>query len=442
VTDPAENLGSMAPPVDSLGARPVHVQRIKRWFKALTAFFTAQALTQALGLGAGIILVRSMPVREFALYTLALSVVTFFTLVSDMGSTASLLYFFHRAGRENEPFEPYLAAVRSLRRIAFSVGGLCVAVALPRSALSQGFRALDVGLITLGVLASVWLQIGASLSILTLRLQDNYGTSYRAEIAGGAVRLVSACLLVVTKTLYSWLGIFVNAVAIGTVGLLSRTNDPGLAKIVVGEHRRKVLRYLLPTLPSALYFSIQGPLIVWLSASFGQARNIAEVGALSRLGLFIGLFSNLSSVVFLPRLARIKDDRQYFLRFLQFGAALVAIAVALQLAVTAYPRLLLKVLGDHYAGLDNELILVVLGSCLTLVGAYLVAINLARSWTRWQGPAMIVLAITQAVLVKLLPLGTTRGVLIFNLLSSAMGMLLQAIIVTAGFLRPSWVHWE
>ena len=44
----------------------------------------------------------------------------------------------------------------------------------------------------------------------------------------------------------------------------------------LGAHRRQVMRYLLPSLPSAFYFSIQGPLVVWLSATFGSTENIAE----------------------------------------------------------------------------------------------------------------------------------------------------------------------
>jgi hypothetical protein len=154
------------------------------------------------------------------------------------------------------------------------------------------------------------------------------------------------------------------------------------------------------------------------------------------------VFSNLSAIVFLPRLARITDDRLYRNRCLQFGAVLAAIATTLWLIASAVPHLLLAVLGQHYRGLDGELGLTVAGSGLSLVGGYLVNVNLARSWNRWQGAAVLVLASAQAVMVALLPLGTTRGVLVFNLLGGVVGLCSQAAITTVGFLRPSWVHWE
>src|ERR1700694_309027 len=180
------------PPSRVAGVAGALLPRMKQWTKVLSAFFTAQALTQLLGLSAGLLLVRTMPVHQFALYTLALSVITFFTFISDLGSTTSLLYFFHRTVGEPTEFSLYFAAVRSLRRVAFLAGAAAVAVALPRAAAAKGFGGAEIALATAGVLLCVWFQIGASLSVLALRLADRYGESYRAEITGGGVRLLSA----------------------------------------------------------------------------------------------------------------------------------------------------------------------------------------------------------------------------------------------------------
>ena len=69
------------------------------------------------------------------------------------------------------------------------------------------------------------------------------------------------------------------------------------------------------------------------------------------------------------------------------------------------------------------------------------AVNLARSWTRWQGAAVVSLALSQAVLAALVPLSTTAGVLLFNLVSSGVALAGQLAINVAGFTRPRWVHW-
>jgi O-antigen/teichoic acid export membrane protein len=416
--------------------------RLRRWAGILSAFFTAQVLVQLAGIAAGLLLVRTLPVHEFALYTLALSVVTFFTFLSDLGSTTSLVHFFHRTRQEGEPAEPYFDAVLSLRRIAFFAGAAGVVLLFPRAAAAKGFGTVEILLVTGCIVASVWFQIQASLRVLALRLADRYPASYRAEVAGAGVRLLAVGALIATARLQAWLGILAGVAATAMVAFLARPAARLPRPADLRPFRRQVLRYLLPTLPSALYFAVQGPLSIWLAATFGAARNIAEVGAISRLGLIVGIFSSLSSVVLLPRLARITEERRWRIRAVQSGALLLGVALLLFAAAALFPAQLLWILGEGYAGLHRELALVVAGAGLTLVDGYLVNLNLARSWTRWQGLAVVSLVVSQALLFALVPLDTTAGVLTFNLLSGAAALIGQLAITAVGFVRPERVLWR
>jgi O-antigen/teichoic acid export membrane protein len=417
--------------------------RLRRWAGILSAYFTAQSLTQLAGIAAGLLLVRTMPVREFAFYTLALSVITFFAFLSDLGSTGSLVHFFRQASTEGEEFPAYLSSVLSLRRIGFLIGAAVVAVAFPMAAAAKGFGTAETLLTLAAILCAVWFQIGAAVRVLSLRLTDRYAASYRAEIAGALLRLLLTLAMIASALLQAWIGVLVSAAGTAATVLLARRAEaPRTVETDLRPYRRRVLRYLLPTLPSALYFSIQGPLTIWLAATFGSARNIAEVGALSRLGMIVGLFSTLIAVVFLPRLARITDERHYRTRCLQFGGLLIVIAGALLAAAALFPGLLLQVIGQSYSGLHRELVLVVAGSGLTLLGGYAVSLNLARSWTRWETAAVLVLFLSQAALAAVLPLGTTSGILLFNLGTAAVGLALQIAVTWTGFVRPEWVHWR
>ncbi|HKH43084.1 MAG TPA: hypothetical protein VKM72_00285 [Thermoanaerobaculia bacterium] len=416
--------------------------RLRRWAGILSAFFTTQGLVQLAGIAAGLLLVRTLPVREFALYTLALSVTTFFTFLSDLGSSTSLVHFFHRTRQEGGDFAPYLNGVLSLRRLAFLAGTVAVLLAFPRAAAAKGYGAAEIALVTAGIVLTVWCQIHASLGVLALRLADRYPASYRAELAGAAVRLLAVVALITASLLFAGPAVFAGLAAIATVALLSRPEAaPAAPDLGLRPYRRRVLRYLVPTLPSALYFSVQGPLTVWLAATFGATRNIAEVGALSRLGLVVGIFSSLVGVVFLPRLAQIADEHLWRTRYLQFGGALLGVALALFAGAALFPEMLLWVLGERYSGLHRELVLVVAGAGVTLLDSYAVSVNLARSWNRWQGLAVASLVIVQGVLVALVPLGTTAGVLTFNLLSATMALATQAVIAILGLTRPALVHW-
>lgn len=418
---------------------------LTRWAGILSAYLSSQTLVQLLGIAAGLLFINFMPMQELALYTLAASMITFFNFASDLGSSISLLHFFHRSAKEGEDFQPYHDAVLSLRRWAFLAGAVVVAVAFPLLAAGKGFARWEVILALAGVLLCVWFQIRVSLGLLALRLRSAFGRSYRAEMAGAGLRLGLAGLMVTAGWLQAWLGVLSSALGSAlTAGLAWPERDaPRPARPEgLGVYRRKILRYLLPTLPAAAYFAVQGPLVVWLSATFGGVRNIAEVGALGRLALVVGLFSGLIGTVFLPRLVHVTDDRLYLRRYLQFGSLLLAVAMALTLAAAAAPRLFLFVLGPKFAGLHFELLLVVAASGLSLLDGYAVNVNLARSWTRWQGAALMIQIVLQALLVVLLPLSTTFNILRFNLLSAGIALGLQLLTALAGFTRPRWVYWS
>jgi O-antigen/teichoic acid export membrane protein len=436
------------PPSASIGAGTVVLRgRLRAWAGIFSAYFGTQTIAQLLGIAAGLLFVRTMPVHEFALYTLATSVITFFAFATDLGSSSSLIHFYRQATSKGDDFRRYFVAVLSLRRVAFIIGVVVVAIALPLATHAKGFGSGEIALTTVAVIVAVGLQIIAALRQLALRLHGGFGRSYRADIAGAALRLALAVAIVLAAVLRSWLGILTAAAASAATAWLAREPHGGeaaasAAAIDLTPYRRAVLRYLLPTLPSALYFAVQGPLIVWLAATFGASRNIAEVGALTRLGLLVGIFSGLTGIVFLPRLARIHDDRLYRIRALQFGTVHLALGSGLLAAAWAVPGLFLTLLGSHYSGLHHELVLVVAGSGLTLLGGYAVSINLARCWTRWEVLAVAILATFQAIAVTMLPMGTTSGVLGFNVASAAVGLGLQLVVNVLGFWKPQWVQWK
>ena len=426
--------------------------RVIQWSKILSAYFSAMSAAQLLGIGAGLLFINFMPVREFALYTLAFSVVTFFHFLTDLGSTSSLVYFRRRALREGESFDGYVEAVLSLRRALFALGAVAVLVGLPLTARAKGFALGPAVLASVAVTLTVWFQLVSTIRVLELRLRDRYARSYRAEIAGGAARLTLAGVLVLTGLLRAWLGVLAAAAASAATAWVARARrgggsterpPPENEQIVDRRlYRRRIVRYLLPTLPSALYFSIQSPLVVWLATAFAGTENIAEVGALGRLGMVVGLFSSLTSIVFIPRLAQVTDDRIYLRRYFQFGGFLAVVGLGLVAAAWLFPGLFLFVLGPNYSGLRWELLLTVAGSAVGLLGGYFVAVNLARSWNRWQGAAVAVMVASQGVMVAVLPLGTTAGVLTFNLLTAVVGLMLQLGVNAIGFTKSHWVHWE
>jgi O-antigen/teichoic acid export membrane protein len=416
--------------------------RLKRWIGLLGAYFTAQSLTQLSGVLAGILVVRHLPVDDFALYTLATSVTALFAIASDLGSTSSLLHFYRAAESRGERFADYVGAVLDLRRTAFALGSVALLVAAPWVGAARGFGRAESLAAALIVLVVVWCQIGSSIRLVLLRLAARYGAAYRAELGGGLLRLGLIALLVALSRLSTLAALAAGALAAALV--LARADSPA-AHPERGERtaaRRAVGRYLVPMLPSALYFAIQGPLIIWLAATFGNTRSIAEVGALGRLGMIVGLLTGLSSAVLVPRLAGVSDPRTFATSFLRYGALLAALAGIILLSAALVPNLFLAILGPHYRGLRHELLLIIAASGLSMLGSYVANVNLSRGWTRLQAAALAGEVAVQAALIASLPLATTAGVIWFQLGSATAGIAFQLAIFGVGFRRPAWAGWR
>lgn len=419
--------------------------RLKRWAGLLGAYFTAQSLTQLAGILAGILIVRHLPVGEFAFYTLASSLTALLAIASDLGSTSSLLHFYRGAEARGERFSDYVGAVLDLRRTAFAIGSVALLAAAPFIGAARGFGRIESFCSALIVLVTVWSQIGSSIRLVLLRLAARYGAAYRAELSGGLFRLGAIALLVVLARLSTLAALAAGSLAAILVLVLA---DSPAAHPERGEPgpraaaRRSVGRYLLPTLPSALYFALQSPLTIWLAATFGTTQSIAEVGALGRLGLVVGLLSGLSGAVLVPRLAGIAEPTAFRVSFFRYGGLLAALAGSIWLAAALVPNLFLALLGPHYHGLQRELLLLIAASGLSMLGAYVANVNLSRGWTRLQAVALACEISTQVVLIATLPLATTAGVIWFQVGGATAGITFQLAIFTLGFRKPAWVAWS
>ncbi|PYO57707.1 MAG: hypothetical protein DMD83_07790, partial [Candidatus Rokuibacteriota bacterium] len=357
-----------------------------------------QPAIQLAGIAAGLLFVNLMSTREYALYALASAAMTLLGLLCDLGITNSLLYFRREASIRGVSFDAYLRGAMWLRRLLLAVAAPLFLGVFAGLALSNGLGAVAtcagaliiiagawfqitaaIHLVTLRlagrygasyraelvgaaarlagaliIIAGAWFQITAAIHLVTLRLAGRYGASYRAELVGAAARLAGAAVMAVTSMVYA-----VPALVAGALGSLltaraaaSRTG-PGDARHVVVDPRparREIVRYLVPTLPSAIYFSFQSPLLAFLSAMFGDARNIAEVGALGRLGLIVGLLTGLIPGVIIPRLAGVLDERLYGRRYAQYLMLLGVSGLTLVVSAYGWPGLFLALLGPRYRG--------------------------------------------------------------------------------------------
>lgn len=417
-----------------------------RWARLFSEYTAAQGAVQLLGVVSGLLIVNLLPVREYALYTFALSVFTFLAVFSDLGVNSALIYFRRETRIAGTAFAPYVAAAFRLRYVLLALGACAALVFMVLVGRERDFTTLELSAVGAVLVAAVWVQVGASIALLQLRLEGSYRESYWAEILGNGARLLAVAMMWASMAALASVAMIAGAFGSLVTSLFARravrrteaTATDGEAAYP-GEPMKGIARYLVPMSVSAVYYSIQSPLIVWLSVLFAGTRSIAEVGALGRLGIIFGLVSGFMGVVLLPRLSAVSDEAIYLRRYFQCWLVLILFGVAVIALAYCAPGWFLLLLGDAYRDLERGVLLIAIGSVLSTLGGFAVGINNARGWVRHLPLAVAVFALAQASLILVLDLSTTTGVLYFGLWSAVAGLFLQLVLNLLGFFRPEWV---
>jgi hypothetical protein len=193
---------------------------------------------------------------------------------------------------------------------------------------------------------------------------------------------------------------------------LDQKPDPAIEKNILAIVKR--------ILPGSIYYCLSGQITIWLISIFGTTTAIAQVGALGRLSMMLGLFSAIFGALVLPRFARLINNKELlFKRFIQIQLGLIVLFVSIVLIVSMFPSQLLWVLGKNYSGLEKALILSVAGSCISLFAGLLFTISTSRNWII---NPLISIPLTLATIIcaaSLINISSLSGILKFNLFVSS-----------------------
>jgi O-antigen/teichoic acid export membrane protein len=416
------------------------VKRSGPLLRLATEYTAAHMAARLLAAISGLMLVRLLPVGEYGFYTLVLAAFTFICTFSDLGATETLSFFRWRGGKKNITWAPYFHAVLRFRRTVFAFGFVASAVYIFYTGrhIGEGVQTILAGIVLLGLAA--WFSIQSGIISYVLKLEQRFRQAYAVELSSEGTKLLAVGLiwaLGMTKAIAG-----VSSVALGAlVAAILATKLLGQRFAEIGKPKQRqiykssrvLLGQILPILPGTIYFTLQGPLVAWLAAYYGSVVNVAEVGALGRIGVLIGVIAGFTGTVFVPRLLAITDDALFIRRYLQWWVVMLVFGGVMMLAVLAFRDALLYLLGDSYAGLHIELTISAATAVIATWGAFSWHINRARGWVKYQPYRVPVIVAGQIPMFVTLDFGTTRGVLLFSLGSIILDVLFQTLISAFGF---------
>lgn len=404
-----------------------------------TAVHIATRLFAALS---GLMLVRILPVKEYGFFTLALSAFTFICSFSDLGATETLSFFRWRAVKRNKSWAPYFHAVLRFRRLVFVVGFIASAIYVYNTGQRIGEVRFTILVTVIIIGIGAWFAVQSGIISYAFKLEQRFRLAYAVDISNEGIKLLAVCViwfLGITSAMAGMLSVafsyFVTALFAKILfSRLQLDKNCETKPRHIRQTNRVLFGQIIPIIPGAIYFGIQGPLVAGLVAYFGSVVSLAEVGALGRIGVLISVIASFTSTVFVPRLLAISDEKLFFKRYLQWWLVIIALGCGIYFSVAMFPHALLNILGDAYSGLHSALLIATATAVIISWASYAWGINRARGWVRYQPGSVPTTFVFQIIMVFSLDFSSTIGALLFGLGSGLVGLLYQIMINMHGFI--------
>jgi O-antigen/teichoic acid export membrane protein len=341
----------------------------KHWFKLIAITGSAQVIVQVFGFACGILIIRLLPVEEYALYILANTMLGAMTVLGNAGITQGVMAEGGKVWQDKDKLGAVLITGLDLRR-KFAIGSLIVTTPiLLYLLLDNGASWLMSIMIALSLIPAFYASLSDGLLQVVPKLNQNIKPLQKNQVAVSVGRLL---LLFAT--------IFIFPFAVITILANGAPRIYGNIKLkkIAGEHvnfdqkpnitvRKNILKIVKRILPESIYYTISGQLVIWLVSIFGDTASIAKLGALSRLTVLITFVVIMIDYVLVPRFSKLKNEGRVLLKeYLTIQVVLLFISLIIFICTYEFSDYILFVLGDNYLGLNNELVLMAINGCVLL----------------------------------------------------------------------------
>ena len=364
------------------------MRRLVRGTRLAGSFLASQGAVQLANFAVGISLVHLLSVDQYALFTLASTLLIFFSLATNPGISQAVIT--QAATVDEQSIGRLMSAALAVSRRVYLTSLPLLIVLSTAVFMHRQWPVIVTIAITALVASTAWIQVVTTFRAAILNTRHDVLGLFQVGISEAVVRLVLVPLCLVWP--YAIVAVGTRVAADGIARLVSRR---ALGPIQMGSHpefRAAIWRFIVPLAPLTLYSALQGQIAVLALNVFGSTTSIAEYGAVTRLGQLVSFFILLNPFLVQPVMARQHDRAGFVWHLSLVVGGLTALSIVVMLSVFEAPNWWLFILGDNYAGLQNELPLAVGAALLGLIGATLYAVVSSRNCTAGQ-PWVVVLSL-------------------------------------------------
>lgn len=387
------------------------------------------------------VVLRVISKEEFALYTLFSSIQLTIASFSDMGINGSVVSIGARY-RDDEAKLAHIVRRVQMYRSRFFALGLLISLLLFSQLL--GSRVISFwGLMTCLVVTSLtsWQSVHNTVGASVLYLRERFTI---ISVVGPGSSALRVFLLLVTWTV-GWKGLIVllliNMVAEVGVGIVYRSlklfpGTPPIAEEAAREINAGIINYAKPLIVGSVMHYIQPTLVLWLLHYLGTLGDVANYGAVGRLGQVTGFATYLSTAMVMTRMAKASSRASARQLLLKLTGVQVVVVVGLLSMGLLFGDLVLMLLGANYSGLHSELNYFLASWALMHFSGFFFLALISLGISAYQAHINGLAIIAQVGFALLIRVSTAEHAFTMNIVYALMTLLGQLILVYLYILRP------
>jgi O-antigen/teichoic acid export membrane protein len=404
---------------------------LAKWIGLVGVTTGGQIAIQGIGFIAGILTIRLLDTDQYAYYTLVNTMLGTMTVLADGGISTGVLSEGGKVWQDKEELGKVLATGMDLRK-KFAIGSMAVSMPFLYYLLrEQSVPVYWVLLLILSLLPTFYATLSGGLLKIVPRLHQEVSKSIKIDLRANLWRLVF------TAGSLMFFPFAICAVLASGAGqlranhLLRKLSAKHMSTTVAPNpvYRKKIMRVVWRVLPGSIYYCVSGQITIWLISIFGSTSGIAQIGALGRLMVLLMLVQNSLDLLIVPRFARMMEQKKYVLfRFYQVLGGVTLVSLAIIIIVYYIPTPILYILGKEYADLEDEMLLMTISSCITLVAGVINRLASSRGIIPHPGYFLSVTIFFQLlILLFCVDYTTVSGVLMFGVIAAAMGLVYRIV---------------
>lgn len=379
-----------------------------------------QVLIQGVNAVTGLMFVRYMSKADYAWFTLASSLLATLNLLADGGVSTGLTAI---GGRIHDKPGAFARLFRQGLRLSFRLTFVGIVLASPffyglyiRIGASPGlaFTALLLASLT------AWPSVSTVLLNVANRLNTRVRVVQAGEMTGALVRLAGTLVLWVGGWLAVLPAMAATVVAGWAQALLIRARSRHFLQSPSTDvsYEPELRGYVKSLYGNHVFFCVQAQVATWIIGWLAGSAEVADLGALARLGVLFTAVTSPIHYLAVPAIARLREQKLLRRRVAAALGTVSCTAAAVVMVSYWLPSPFLWILGGNYGHLTRELPLALASQGLNMVATLAWAIVLARGWVHHAWITIVTTLVGFAAGAALFPLGTVDGMLKFNLVAA------------------------